>query len=179
VEVDERGLGHGESSLALPPADARPPADELDAVPLLPHREAVNRHEIVFRTLGANLWLAAIALLFGLVALASATRGGARAIVFGACAAVSFVVVVRALRASVVVTDQGVVVRGFSRTHRLRWDEIATVSGKLGGEGRCVRFALADGRTIPARGCSSYSIAKLERIARAIADLRPRPSEAA
>ena len=134
---------------------------------------------MVFRTLGANLWFAAIALLFGLVGVAGATRGGlAAAVGFGVFAAVSFVVAARALRASVVVTDRAVVVRGFTTTHRLRWDEIATISGTLGGDGRCVRIALADGRTIAARGCSSYSTAKLERIARAIADLRPAAEEA-
>jgi hypothetical protein len=135
---------------------------------------------VVFRTLGPNLWLGAVALLFALVGVAGATTGGFdAAIVFGALAAVSFAVAVRALRAGVVVTDRAVVVRGLARTHRLRWDEIATISATIRGEGRCVRIALADGRTIPARGCSSYSTAKLERIAREIANLRPSPTEGA
>jgi hypothetical protein len=70
-------------------------------------------------------------------------------------------------------------VRGLARTHRLSWDDIASVNGAVTGAGRCVTIALADGRTVVARGCSSYSIAKLERIARAIADLRPTPTEGA
>jgi sugar (pentulose or hexulose) kinase len=135
-----------------------------------------DRPRVVFRTLGANIWFAATMLLFGLVAVAGATTDGlAAAIGLGAVAAALLVVVVRTLRAGVVVTDRSVVVRDLARTHHLRWDDIAEVSGrKVTGAGRCVTITLADGRTISVRGCSSYSTAKLERIARAIADLRPK-----
>jgi hypothetical protein len=138
---------------------------------------AIERDQprVVFRTLGANLCFAATMLVFGLVALAWATADGvAAAIGFGAVAAALLVVVVRTLRAGVVVTDRSVVVRDLVRTHDLRWEDIAEVSGrKATGAGRCMTITLENGRTIPVRGCSSYSTAKLERIARAIADLRP------
>jgi hypothetical protein len=137
------------------------------------------RPTTVFRSLGWNLWVGATALLFGLVAVAIAANGGlAVQIVLGALAAACFVVAVRAVRAGVTVTDRELTVRGLTRTHHLPWDEVATVedSRHVTREGRCVAIRLRDGRAILARGCSSYSYPKLERIAEAIADARPQPA---
>ena len=65
----------------------------------------------------------------------------------------------------------------FTRTHRLRWVDVATVSvedsGNVTGRGACIAIRLTNRRRILARGCSSYSRPKLERIAQAIADERP------
>ena len=116
-----------------------------------------DQSAIVFRTLGWNLWTAAISLLFAFVGAASATRGDVAArVAYGVFASASCVVVIRALRAPVVVTDRALIVRGFARTHRLPWDDVAEVSGKITGAGRSVVITLTDGRTIAARGCASY-----------------------
>jgi hypothetical protein len=133
---------------------------------------------ITFRTLGWNSATAGFVLIFFLVFLSSATHAGtANAAVFGAAAALSLAAAVRILRAAVVVSDFGLTVRGFTRTHRLQWQDVDSVSvgdsGNVTGAGRCIVIRLTDGRVVRVRGCASYSAEKVARIAHEITNLRP------
>lgn len=135
-----------------------------------------------FRTLGWNSATAAFVLIFALVFLSIATHGGtAVAAVFGAAAALSLAAAGRILRAAVVVSEFGLTVRGFTRTHRLQWHDVdsasAGSSGNVTGAGRCILIHLANGRVIQARGCASYRAAKIARIADEITALRPASKE--
>jgi hypothetical protein len=133
---------------------------------------------ITFRTLGWNAATAGFVLIFSLVFLSVAAHGGrADAAVFGIAAALSLAAAGRILRAALVVSDLGLTVRGFTRTHRLQWQEVDSVSagdsGNVTGAGRCILIRLTNGRVIRVRGCTSYSTAKVARIAHEVTTLRP------
>jgi Bacterial PH domain len=133
---------------------------------------------IIVRTAGWNFLAAGSMLLLSLVSASIAANGGlAPGFIFGVVAGLLLVVAVRAVRAGVVVSDSGITVRGFTRTHDFAWADVSAVtagdSGNVTGAGRCVMVRLTNGRQIRARGCASYSRARIERIVETVERSRP------
>jgi hypothetical protein len=137
----------------------------------------VQSSRATFRSAWWNASLGILVSIGVLVAVSGTAHSGLwGGSVWGAIALGCAVLAIRVFRACVIVDEQGVTVRGFIRTRRLDWTEIAAVraesSGNVTGAGRCVVFTLEDGRRILARGVSGYTD-RITRIATEIAALRP------
>src|SRR5579885_821338 len=133
----------------------------------------------VFRSLGWSLVLAAAIGCFALISIASAATGGVGShIGWGLVAGIAVILCARGLRVALVVDDEEIVVRGYTRTHRLPWSKVSQVSagdsGNVTGQGKCIVLSLTDGGRIHARGVMGYS-RKIEETAQAINALRPEP----
>src|SRR4051794_30395714 len=98
---------------------------------LMPHVQA----RAVFRSIGWNAWGACTFILLALVGFSGVVAGGGGVVAHLALALLagaSLVVSVRSLRAAVVVDTEAVTVRGFVRTYRLPWEDVATI-GRANG----------------------------------------------
>jgi Bacterial PH domain len=131
----------------------------------------------IFRSPFWNAWLGILALLAALIGAAGVGHSHSLGrFVWGVIAIGCATLAIRAFRAGVIVDGRGLTARGFIRTRRIPWSDVAEVraenSGNVTGAGRCIALVLTDGSRVHARGVSGYTD-RVTRVAGEIAALRP------